>query len=370
MAKLKKIIPTLLLLCATISTNLIFTMSKAFDVHELQEAIDSIERHENPFELPLTLVHGTCARQSKRSSMQDDYFPHAHQNPHLDKDTSFYGVYDGHGERGQEAAGYVAQNLHRNLLSSKLLDIQPRLAIKQAFIKTDQGFYRGDEDDYSGGTTAIVALVHRQTLYVANAGDSPGVLCINGKAVRVSQNHTALSTEERVRIEKTKKHCHKPCKITRAYPDYLIPKITACSAQTGKYEVHEAMLPDVKINFSPPLYIEPSRTIGDYTCKPYVTAVPDIYQRTLTGTEEFLIMGTDGFWDAITDQAAVNFVLAKMREYNVTEETITPDIAHEIAQSLVDLSIYIQQLSQEKPHLSSSNDNSTVTIIFFKQTID
>lgn len=41
----------------------------------------------------------------------------------------------------------------------------------------------------SKGCTAIVVLIHDQTIYVANAGDSRCVMAINGKALPMSTDH-------------------------------------------------------------------------------------------------------------------------------------------------------------------------------------
>lgn len=52
------------------------------------------------------------------------------------------------------------------------------------------------------GCTAVVALKARDKLYVANAGDSRGVLCRGGQAVALSEDHKPASDIERARIEK------------------------------------------------------------------------------------------------------------------------------------------------------------------------
>jgi protein phosphatase 1G len=51
------------------------------------------------------------------------------------------------------------------------------------------------------GTTAVVALVADNMLYVANAGDSRCVLSRNGKAVDMSIDHKPDMPSEKARIE-------------------------------------------------------------------------------------------------------------------------------------------------------------------------
>jgi protein phosphatase 1G len=52
------------------------------------------------------------------------------------------------------------------------------------------------------GCTANVALIHKNTLYVANAGDSRTVLCRNGSAFEMSVDHKPDNPEEFARIDK------------------------------------------------------------------------------------------------------------------------------------------------------------------------
>lgn len=52
------------------------------------------------------------------------------------------------------------------------------------------------------GCTANVALIHKNTLYVANAGDSRTVLCRGDKAFEMSEDHKPDNPLEKSRIEK------------------------------------------------------------------------------------------------------------------------------------------------------------------------
>ncbi len=57
-----------------------------------------------------------------------------------------------------------------------------------------------DESLVQAGCTAVVAVKRGNDLYVANAGDSRGVLCRGGKAVPLSEDHKPAQEGERSRI--------------------------------------------------------------------------------------------------------------------------------------------------------------------------
>lgn len=58
------------------------------------------------------------------------------------------------------------------------------------------------EAGVDSGTTAVVALLRKRSLFVANAGDSRCVLCRSGKALDLSVDHKPEDEPERNRIMK------------------------------------------------------------------------------------------------------------------------------------------------------------------------
>lgn len=57
-----------------------------------------------------------------------------------------------------------------------------------------------------------------------------------------------------------------------------------------------------------------TRAIGDTDLKPYVTSEPEIVSIELDGEEDFLIMGSDGLWDGVTEDAAACEVYNRLKE--------------------------------------------------------
>ncbi|KAI8000928.1 Protein kinase and PP2C-like domain-containing protein [Camellia lanceoleosa] len=145
---------------------------------------------------------GTCGR---RETMEDTHF----LMPHMcgEKDIHVFGIFDGH--RGAAAAEFSARALP-GFLQSLGSKKSPSDALLEAFVKTDVAF-RNELDshrkskgviqkDWHPGCTAIVALIVRNKLFVANAGDCRAMLCRAGSAYALSKDHVASCPEERERI--------------------------------------------------------------------------------------------------------------------------------------------------------------------------
>ncbi|RZS21340.1 hypothetical protein BHM03_00053964 [Ensete ventricosum] len=68
--------------------------------------------------------------------------------------------------------------------------------------------------------------------------------------------------------------------------------------------VHRVWLPDED---APGLAM--SRAFGDYCIKEYgLISVPEVTQRSITSRDQFVVLATDGVWDVISNQEAVDIV--------------------------------------------------------------
>jgi protein phosphatase 2C family protein 2/3 len=114
---------------------------------------------------------------------------------------TFFAVYDGHG--GGAVARFAGQNVHKRLVKEDSYQRQNyEEAMKRSFLGTDEDLladpaYTRDPS----GCTAISALVTGDNkIIVANAGDSRGVLSVNGVAKPLSFDHKPANETERKRI--------------------------------------------------------------------------------------------------------------------------------------------------------------------------
>ncbi|ETV72686.1 hypothetical protein, variant 2 [Aphanomyces astaci] len=118
----------------------------------------------------------------------------------------FFGLYDGHG--GREISAYLQENLHVTL-ENELAHVDNAgrtdvaTCISRAFIVADMDCCELPAAENAGSTAAIALLRdedNHRVLYAANVGDSRIVLCRNGTAERLTQDHKAELHSEAVRV--------------------------------------------------------------------------------------------------------------------------------------------------------------------------
>eukprot|EP00741_Cyanophora_paradoxa_P005718 tig00000940_g5542.t1 len=204
------------------------------------------------------------------------------------------GMFDGHGAYGKLASNYARDKLPAILEKGKIVPGKSMDAFREAFIKTDKEMKREYKDrvGYSG-TTAIVAMLIGDDLYVGNAGDSRAVMATIQdnvvKAVELSDDHKPDLPEERKRIEK----CG-----GRVEP--------ARDMETGEYFLPmRVWLKQINL---PGLAM--SRSLGDAVSHSIgVTPEAEVRQVKIDrSTDKFLVLATDGVWEFMTSQQVVDFV--------------------------------------------------------------
>uniref|UniRef100_UPI003AAB4C37 protein phosphatase 1L isoform X3 n=1 Tax=Centroberyx gerrardi TaxID=166262 RepID=UPI003AAB4C37 len=132
------------------------------------------------------------------------------------------------------------------------------------------------------GTTCLVALLSDRELTVANVGDSRGVLCDkDGNAVALSHDHKPYQLKERKRIKRA----------------------GGFISFNGSWRVQGILAM--------------SRSLGDYPLKNLNVVIPDPDIMTFDLDKlqpEFMILASDGLWDAFSNEEAVRFVRERLDE--------------------------------------------------------
>ncbi|KAI3733453.1 hypothetical protein L6452_12896 [Arctium lappa] len=210
---------------------------------------------------------GVCSVKGRKSFMEDAHTIVSSSNA----DKGFFGVYDGHG--GSKAAEFVAKNLHSNVF--EMLDkcsenTTTEEVVKAAFIKTDDEFLK---QGLESGTCCVTALIKGKDLVVSNLGDCRAVLSRKGKVETLTKDHRASHEDERKRIE---------------------DKGGYVELHRGTWRVHGILAV--------------SRSIGDAHLKDWVVGEPETKVLPLTKDLEYLVLASDGLWDEVGNQEAIDVV--------------------------------------------------------------
>eukprot|EP01024_Parvocaulis_polyphysoides_P019260 TRINITY_DN1869_c0_g1_i1.p1 TRINITY_DN1869_c0_g1~~TRINITY_DN1869_c0_g1_i1.p1 ORF type:complete len:587 (-),score=76.36 TRINITY_DN1869_c0_g1_i1:122-1882(-) len=147
-------------------------------------------------------------------------------------------------------------------------------ALKQAFIRTDELFsQQATADADICGSTALVMLLSVNSIYVGNVGDSRAVLCRNGEALPLSDDHKADRADEQLRVE-----------------------------QLGGQVLHFNGMRVMGV-------LAMSRAIGDAQLKPFISPEPEVTVVHRKKSDQLVIMASDGLWDVFDNQEACALAL-------------------------------------------------------------
>ncbi|CAN8327358.1 unnamed protein product [Cochlearia groenlandica] len=236
---------------------------------------------------------------------------------------TYVGVYDGHG--GPEASRFV--NRHLFPYMHKLENEHGGLSadvIKKAFKETEEEFCHMVKRSLpmkpqmaTVGSCCLFGAISNGTLYVANLGDSRAVLgrvVVAGDGGNNSKVAAAaaerLSTDHNVAVEEVRKE------VKALNPDdsQIVLYTRGVWRIKGIIQVSRS-IGDVYLK-KPEFYRDPIfQQHGNPVPlrRPAMTAEPSIIVRKLKPEDLFLIFASDGLWEHLSDEAAVEIVLKHPR---------------------------------------------------------
>jgi len=206
--------------------------------------------------------------------MQDRYY--ASQAPGY----KFYAVFDGHGPNGHYIAQYLVDNLCKNIVTDKNFDQDPKKAILNGCHKTNLLLKKDPKSVYSGSTATFV-LIKDNKVYVGNVGDSRTILSSNNLVIPLSIDHNTSCECELERIKKIGGRLLDLQGVLRVFGNSSALLVT--------------------------------RAFGDFDVEKGVICTPEIHEREIVANDQFLILASDGIWDHIDNQSAVNLVHAQLQ---------------------------------------------------------
>lgn len=223
---------------------------------------------------------------------------------------TFIGVYDGHG--GPETSRYINNHLFPNLkrFTSEQQDMSMEV-IRKAFQATEEGFFSIVSKQWSitpqiaaVGSCCLVGIICGGSLYIANVGDSRAVL---GKLVKATGEVLAvqLSAEHNAAIESVRQE------LRASHPDdsqivvlkhnvWRVKGLIQVSRSIGDIYLKKA-----EYNREP-LYAK--FRLREPFKNPILSSEPSITVHQLQPHDQFLIFASDGLWEHLSNQDAVDIV--------------------------------------------------------------
>ncbi|GAB4815652.1 hypothetical protein N2152v2_002698 [Parachlorella kessleri] len=313
---------------------------------------------------PTTYI-GVSDAQGRRNYMEDRHtvIPSFDVGARDGIPRQFVAVYDGHSShRGSE---HASRRLHEFIVAQhavKECQGEPRSreesdameeALKGAFQKVDDEIVtKAVQGGKRYGTTAVCALRVGRVVYVAHAGDSRAVLCRDGHAVSLTKDHKPTVPEEAARIESQGK---KKWLVAFCFVLVVWPRSPWGVIDYGADRVHsnpEGMRQS-RLNMSRQALAV--WALGDPDFKgprELVVAEPDVARVVLKpGRDTFYVLGSDGLFDVMTNQEAVDFVNSFLLP-GVTGGGPTDQTAEMAAQALVEHALKLK-----------TNDNVTALVV-------
>ena len=200
----------------------------------------------------------------------------------------FVGVFDGHGPQGTGASSYLTQRLPQSWQDH---DMESNFfnAMVEGCKQTNEELIFGECDCYLSGSTACTSFFQNNKLYFANVGDSRAVLARDAgnayHAIDLTSDHKPDRPDERKRIESSG---------GRVF-EWGVPRVWLKNAD----------MPGLAM----------SRSFGDQCAQSIgVFAVPELSEVTLSSADKFIIWASDGVWEFLSSQDAVDIVTKHMKD--------------------------------------------------------
>lgn len=304
-----------------------------------------------------------CSKLTKPG--QDSWFSSSKSNP-----VFFAAVYDGHG--GSRVSELLKESLHRTIAAQETFTTDLQDAIYHGCLEFDRTMLqkaatmimdqkakvkagearqsllrtKGDraadssavEEYRKAGSTALLAFVGEDKsfesgrfLTVAWVGDSRAVLSRGGKSVQLSEDHKASREDETQRIRKAggtvnrKGQVDGSLAVSRSFGDIM----------------HKGLEIETLANMKPS---GPSPKDDELLEKGIVIPAPELYTDQILPSDEFIIMASDGLWDTVSNQDAVNIVAHALKEKNDIQYASDRLMKQALVQSVDNISIVIISL--------------------------
>ena len=228
-----------------------------------------------------------------------------------DQQTALFGVFDGHGRRGERVADYVMHEIPNRLRNHPKYQSNLHQAFVETYLSVDADIKRkADIEPYHSGSTACVVVLQGSKLTVSNVGDSRAVIGRRRTAEQGGGNATySLPGGPTVDLPRMRYDSISLTKDQNAKDPVERRRVLKSGGFVA--EPREPGLPArIYLDKECTLVgLAMSRSLGDHNMKKIgVIANPVITHHVVADQDEFLILASDGVWEFISSEEAVRIV--------------------------------------------------------------
>ncbi|KAM3133552.1 hypothetical protein pb186bvf_014394 [Paramecium bursaria] len=186
---------------------------------------------------------------------------------------SVYGIYDGHG------SSHCSEYLSKNLID-RIRDYSDTQNYERVFQQIDKELSQYNDS----GSVALVVSIQNSAVTIASLGDSKAIVTRENSFTQLSVTHVPSIQSEKLRIE-----------------------------QQGGWVLTKGNVPRVQGRLTV------TRAFGDYDLKQYVVSTPDITRYNIQDGDQFIIMGSDGLWNELSEQEIVQYLQKNKNSKNLAK---------------------------------------------------
>ncbi|KAJ3687668.1 hypothetical protein LUZ61_016832 [Rhynchospora tenuis] len=229
----------------------------------------------------------------------------------------FVGIYDGHD--GEICSQFVLDHLFNDLktaITNHNGHMDDGTVLQEAYLSTEHLFLELVRRNWeripklaSMGSCCLSGLVHGNKLYVANAGDSRAVVArwADGEGQphiqQLSTDHNA--NDEAIRNELSAEHPDDPDLFRVVNGSYRVRSRIQVTRAIG-----DEYLKSNEFNRDP---LEARYRQERPIIRPILKALPTIQSYDLEPNDRFVIFGSDGLWNEVSNDEAVSIVKGSSR---------------------------------------------------------
>lgn len=323
--------------------------------------------------------------------------------PVNNNDWNFSAIFDGHG--GWQVAEAASKQLVPEVIKELTVESKKGTRIEKDVVETSllSGF-RKVEQEYLDkvrdsfrlgfgevakvGACALMAVHHNNDLYLANCGDCRAVLGTSklvgsskgkgrgegeDKKEKEGSNPPNLYAASRLTSDHNARMPLELLKLQQEHPgedDVVVCKNPHACYVKGRLQLTRALgdayLKYPEFNAPAGSHRSRGRHIPDPFTPPYVKSTPDIAHISLDEDDKFCVLATDGLWDFLSDQEAVDVVASSVKDgvpAAAAERLVQAALskaAEEAGLTLPDL-LALPAGRQRR----SRHDDTTVVVLFF-----